>query len=127
MMAKTKSFNSRNCPNVYTFIGQRIRKRRETLGFSLNSLASQLNMEPALLADIEAGKLRIKAPVINALVDKLRTTRLYLITGLDEKSLEAKLAGLDRLVDLHGIFLSLSGKGRKMLKDIFKKMTDDGA
>ena len=120
-MSKNKTFTAPDGSNIYALIGQRIRRRRIALGMDPDSLAARLGVDAAVLAGIEDGAIRIRGPAIMAAIDALSTTRLYLLTGLEDADIERKTAELDRAIGLRALYRSLPPRRRAMLRDIMLK------
>ncbi|MDR1477235.1 MAG: helix-turn-helix domain-containing protein [Rickettsiales bacterium] len=121
-MAKNRLLDAAGGTNIYVLIGDRVRARRTELGVSVDSLAAWLGIPADMLSDIEAGRLKVNKPLMDGIIVRLSTTRIYLLTGLGESEMEKRIAELDHAIRLHGLFLSLSGRRREMLKETFKRI-----
>lgn len=63
---------------VNAHVGERIRSRRDQLGFSQSQLASQLGITEAMLRDLELGKQRPKPELLVSIASALGVTVAYL-------------------------------------------------
>ena len=62
-------------------MGERIRKRRESLGMTREYLSERLDITPKFLADIEYGAKGMSLKVFSRLVQVLNVSADYLLTG----------------------------------------------
>lgn len=80
-------------------IGQRIRDKREMLGFSREYVAEQAEMSPSFLADVELGVKGFSASTLIKLCKVLGLSADYILFGsectLDYSKAAELLSGLD--------------------------------
>lgn len=62
-------------------MGERIRKRRESLGMTREYLSEQLDITPKFLGDIEYGAKGMSLKVFSRLVQVLNVSADYLLAG----------------------------------------------
>lgn len=70
---------------VNAHLGERIRSRREQLGFSRSQLASQLGITAATLRDLELGNQRPKPELLVSIASALGVTLAYLFEDPDRR------------------------------------------
>lgn len=81
-------------------IGQRIRDKREMLGYSREYVAEQAEMSPSFLADVELGVKGFSASTLIKLCRVLGLSADYILFGnehpIDYSSAAELLSGLDK-------------------------------
>lgn len=70
-------------------INERIRKIRKERGITAKFVAEKVNISPALLSEIERGKLNVSIKLAIDLADFFGVTVDYLVRGNDNERLSA--------------------------------------
>lgn len=74
-------------PSIYTCMGQRIKQRRTTMGYTQDELASKLGLQKSAIAKYENGRVdNIKRSIIEKMANILECDPSYLIGWTDNVS-----------------------------------------
>jgi len=78
----------------YISIGNRIRKRRELLGYSRERLAEMLDITPKFCSDIEIGAKGMSLATLNKLSNTLMLSADYILYGESDESSSGEIVRL---------------------------------
>lgn len=74
--------------NKDSSIGTRIRQARERLGFNQAKLASEAEITPAAVSQIESGERTPSTPILKKIASVLRVSSDFLLGATDETELQ---------------------------------------
>ena len=96
-------------------IGERIREKRQNLGYTLEKLANEIGVTPSTVLKYENGGINIPSDKIEKLSIALKTTPAYLMGWEDERIFRNQV--------VHGVDIPAENKV-KFIKNIAKKLNE---
>lgn len=96
---------------LYSEMGQRIRKQREFLGYSREKFAEEIDISPQFLAEIESGKKGVSSVTLYKICKGLSSSADYILMG---KELQGDSSQIVELLS------NLSDKQLALAEDILK-------
>lgn len=77
-------------------IGQRIRRRREELHYTRETLAEKINVTPKFCSDIELGVKGMSVPTLLRIAETLQLSTDYILYGGEERDVHASILAMVR-------------------------------